>query len=149
MADPITATAIATLLVQELAKSSAGEAGKKLVGDLWGAIARRFKGDARAEKALEGAKTEPSEAATNKLAVYLDEEMEEPEFAAEIRQLAEQIRQLQVAGKQEMATNLDLAGDLKAGNMGQRSMTREPTDQTMVSKVKAQNINLGDMTQEQ
>jgi hypothetical protein len=62
MAEPFTAMAIVTLLVQELAKSSAGEAGKKLVGELWGAIARRFKGNARAEKALEGTKTEPSEA---------------------------------------------------------------------------------------
>jgi hypothetical protein len=56
MAEPITATAIATLLVQELAKSSAGEAGKKLVGDLWGAIARRFKGNVAAERTLAEAK---------------------------------------------------------------------------------------------
>jgi len=50
MAEPITAAAIATILVTELAKSSAGEAGKKLVGDLWGAIARRFKGNAAAKE---------------------------------------------------------------------------------------------------
>jgi hypothetical protein len=61
--EPITAAAIASLLVTELAKSSAGEAGKKLVGELWGAIARRFQGNPVAEEALAVAKAEPSEAA--------------------------------------------------------------------------------------
>jgi hypothetical protein len=62
MAEPFTAAAIAPLLVQELAKSSAGEAEKKLVGNLWGAIARRFRGNAAAEEVLAMAKVEPSEA---------------------------------------------------------------------------------------
>jgi hypothetical protein len=47
MVEPMTAGAIASLLVTELAKSSAGEAGKKAVGALGAlcaAIAKRLRG---------------------------------------------------------------------------------------------------------
>jgi cytochrome c551/c552 len=95
MAEPFTAAAIATLLVQELAKSSAGEAGKKLVGDLWGAIARRFKGNAVAEETLAIVKAEPSAEAARDLETFLRREMKDGAFAAEVGQLAQQIINLQ------------------------------------------------------
>jgi hypothetical protein len=81
MAEPITAAAlaklsegIATLLVTELTKNSAGEAGKKLVGELWGAIAKRFQGNPAAET-LELVKAEPSAGAARDLETFLRREM--------------------------------------------------------------------------
>jgi hypothetical protein len=97
MAEPITTAAIATLLVTELAKSSAGEAGKKLVGDLWGAIAKRFKGNGAAEEALAAVKAEPSAETGRDLETFLRREMKDGAFAAEVGQLAQQIINLQQA----------------------------------------------------
>jgi len=98
MSEPITAAAIATILVTELAKSSAGEAGKKLVGDLWGAIARRFKGNAAAEETLAAVKAEKlpeaRQEAARDLETFLRREMKDAGFAAEVGQLAQQIMNL-------------------------------------------------------
>jgi hypothetical protein len=91
MAEPITAAAIATLLVTELAKSSAGEAGKKLVADLWGAIARRFKGNAAAEETLAIVEAEPSAETGRDLETFLRREMKDGAFAAAVGLLAQQI----------------------------------------------------------
>jgi len=98
VSEPITAAAIATILVTELAKSSAGEAGKKLVGDLWGAIARRFKGNAAAEETLAAVKAEKlpeaRQEAARDLETFLRREMKDAGFAAEVGQLAQQIMNL-------------------------------------------------------
>jgi cytochrome c551/c552 len=123
MAEPITAGAIATLLVTELAKSSAGEAGKKLVGDLWGAIAKRFKGNAAAEETLAIVKAEPSAETARDLETFLRREMKDGAFAAEIGQLAQQIINLDQSQTQQNNTNYgrDLivinqpSGDLRIG----------------------------------
>jgi hypothetical protein len=91
MVEPITAATIASLLVTELAKSSAGEAGKKAVGELWGAIGRRFKGNEAAEEALATVKAEPSAKTGRDLETFLRREMKDGAFAAVVEQLAQQI----------------------------------------------------------
>jgi hypothetical protein len=121
MAEPITAAAIATLLVTELAKSSAGEAGKKLVGDLWGAIARRFQGNKVAEETLAIVKAEPSAETARDLETFLRREMRDAAFAAEVGQLAQQIVNMQQSqqtntnyGRDQIVINQP-SGDLRIG----------------------------------
>ncbi len=95
MSDPITAALIASLLVTKFTEGTAGEVGKKLVTSLWDAIATRFKGDKRAERALATVETEKTPESAQTLAVYLEDEMKTvPEFAAEVRQIAQQIQTL-------------------------------------------------------
>jgi hypothetical protein len=149
MAEPITAGLIAGLLVQELAKSSAGEAGKKLVGQLWEAIARRFQGDRRAEKVLQAVETEKSPEAEQALTVFLQYEMDDADFVRQLEPLVRQIQSLAETGKQEMATDLEVDGNLTAGDMTQRSNSREAIEQTMLKNVKAKAIDLGNLNQEQ
>ena len=115
MSEPITAAAIATILVTEFAKSSAGEAGKKLVGDLWGTIARRFKGNAAAEETLAAVKAEESpearQEAARDLETFLRREMKDAGFAAEVGQLAQQIMNLSQSQVQMTQTNVNHGRD--------------------------------------
>ena len=115
MSEPITAAAIATILVTELAKSSAGEAGKKLVGDLWGAIARRFKGNAAAEETLAAVKAEKlpeaRQEAARDLETFLRREMKDAGFAAEVGQLAQQIMNLSQSQVKMTQTNVNHGRD--------------------------------------
>jgi hypothetical protein len=99
----LAAGAIVQLAFNEFIKSSAGEAAKKLTGealakanDLRKAIWAKFKGSDRAETALAEVEKEGTTEALDKVTKLLDAEMSfEPKFAAQIRQLAQQIINIQ------------------------------------------------------
>lgn len=104
--EPITslaAGAILKLAVDEAVKAGVGEAAKQavtgtaeLAKQLWAKIKGRFQGDARAEKAIQAVEAEQSQPAITKLETYLDDVMtEDPAFATEIRQMAQQIINIQ------------------------------------------------------
>ena len=104
--DPVTTIAagkILTLAFQEVAKAGAGEVAKKtvegaiaLAQDLRAKIIARFKGDKKAETAIVEMETNQSLAALKKLEVYLDDVMaDDAGFAAELRQVAQQIINVQ------------------------------------------------------
>ncbi|WP_293334083.1 hypothetical protein [Microcoleus sp. CAWBG58] len=106
MTDPVTtiaAGAILNLAFQEFAKSGAGEVAKKtvegsiaLAKKLRDKITARFQGNAKAEAAIATLETENSPAALNRLEVYLDDAMsDDPVFAGELRQVAQQIINIQ------------------------------------------------------
>ncbi len=50
--------------------------------------------------------------------------------------------------KQEMATDLEVAGDIEAGDMAQKAKDAAVIEQVMVKNVVAENIKLGNLTQE-
>ena len=136
MSEPITAAAIATILVTELAKSSAGEAGKKLVGDLWGAIARRFKGNLAAEETLAAVKVEPSAEAARDLETFLKREMKDEAFAAEVGQLAQQIINLD----QSRTTRNVEAHDNSTANVIETLNNSGSGNMMFVGKVQGDNV---------
>lgn len=148
MSDPMTAATIATLLLMKFTEGTAGEAGKKLVTSLWDKIAARFQGNKQVERTLATIETEKTQESAQPLVVYLEEEMNyAPDFAEEIRQLAIALQNSKPLGKMEMATDLKVTGDLEAKDMTQKSS--EPSDMTMLKTVEAENITLGNLTQEQ
>ncbi|WP_068814189.1 hypothetical protein [Phormidesmis priestleyi] len=148
MSDPITAATIATLLLMKFTEGTAGEAGKKLVTSLWDKIAARFQGNKQVERTLATIETEKTPESAQPLVVYLGEEMKyAPDFAEEIRQLAIALQNSKPLGKMEMATDLKVRGSLEAKDMTQKSA--EPSDMTMLKAVEAENITLGNLTQEQ
>jgi hypothetical protein len=158
MTDPVTAItagAIAQLAFNEFIKSSAGEAAKKLTGEalakaneLRQLIWAKFRGSDRAETALAEVEKEATPAALDKVTKLLDAEMAlEPDFAAQIRQLAEEVQALKVS-RQTMASDLKVEGNLKAQSMTQRAKSGDVRDQQMLTNVEAGNIELGDLTQE-
>lgn len=104
MTDPIivvTGAKILEFAFNEFIKSSAGETAKKLTdeafikaGELRQKIVTWFKNkqDVKAEKAITAIQKQGSSEAMNKLTTYLDDEMEaEPIFAQDLRQVAQQI----------------------------------------------------------
>ncbi len=99
----LAAGAIAKLAFDEFVKSSAGEAAKRsvsgaieLVKNLRGKIKAKFAGNDRAAAALAEVEQQGSEAALQKVSKYLDLEMDEDKtFATEIRQMAQQIINIQ------------------------------------------------------
>lgn len=103
--EPITAIAAAKIVevaFQEFAKSGAGELAKKSVGgainlikNLRDKIKAKFQGNERVEKALAEVEQGNSEA-LGKVVKYLDIELDEDEvFAKEVRQIAQQIINIQ------------------------------------------------------
>jgi phosphoribosylformylglycinamidine (FGAM) synthase PurS component len=105
MIDPATiaAGAIAKLAFDEFVKSGAGEVAKKTVGGavelvktLRDRIKAKFQGNERATAALSEVEQNGSEAALEKVGKYLDLEMDEEQgFADEVRQMAQQIINIQ------------------------------------------------------
>ncbi|OYQ65653.1 hypothetical protein B9G53_06735 [Pseudanabaena sp. SR411] len=107
--EPVTTTtAIAAAKLVELAfnefvKSGAGEIAKKTVGgaidlvkNLRDKIKAKFQGNERAEKALAEVEKEGDSTALDKVTKYLDLELDEDEaFATEVRQIAQQIINIQ------------------------------------------------------
>jgi hypothetical protein len=104
--DPATAlaaSAIVKLAFDEFIKSGAGELAKTslagaggLINQLREAIQAKFKGNSRAEAALTEVKMQGTPATLDKVSKYLDVEMTEDEaFASDIRQVAQQIINIQ------------------------------------------------------
>ncbi|QDL10921.1 hypothetical protein DP113_26060 [Brasilonema octagenarum UFV-E1] len=101
----VTAAEILKLAFNEFIKSSTGEAAKKLTSEalskaneLRQKIVSRFKDrqNVKAEKAITAVQEQYSLEALNKLTTYLDDEIdEEPSFADDLRQLAQQIINIQ------------------------------------------------------
>ena len=100
--DVLTGTAIAKLAFDEFVKSGAGEVAKKAVGGAIeqsrSTIRKRFAGNQKAEEAIVKIEQERSPEALNKLSVYLDDEMDDPQFNQTLQQLAQQVINI---GKQE------------------------------------------------
>lgn len=115
----LTGAAIANLAFAELAKTGAAEAAKQAVGGavevLRGAIRKRFAGQAKAEGAI--AKAEQGDAAAlNKLAVYLDDEMEaDPQFSQNLRQIAQQI--VNIGQQTQTTVNQTLQDDARGAGV--------------------------------
>ncbi len=104
--EPITAIAaakIAEIAFQEFAKSGAGELAKKSVGgaidlvkNLRDKIKAEFQGNERAEKALAEVEQNGDSTALDKVTKHLDIELDEDDaFATEVRQIAQQIINIQ------------------------------------------------------
>ncbi len=108
MIDPVTTVAtteILKLAFNEFVKSSAGETAKRLTGEAFNkakelrqkiVIWFRDNENTKAEKAIVAVQEQGSLEALNKLTTYLDDEMEtEPVLAQDLRQLAQQIINIQ------------------------------------------------------
>lgn len=98
MAEPITTALIVGLAAQKFAEGAAGKAAEKLVERLWGAIATRFKGRKKTEEnlaAIAASKGQDAGAIEKVAAVLTGEFVEDEEFEVELKELGQQIIQIQ------------------------------------------------------
>lgn len=146
----LTAAAIATLFFSEAAKEggkSLGAGASKLVSQLITTVRNKFKATGT-ERLLARAEKQPTEANVNSVQAELVAQMEEDEgFTTQLQEL---LTQLEAAGvvRQVMASGIEVAGDLEAEDMSQKSSHSSSVDQEMLTNVKAQNIRLGNLRQE-
>lgn len=150
--EPITviATTIATLFFSEAAKEggkSLGTGISRLVNQLVVAVRNRFKA-AGTEGLLARAEKQPIAANVTLVEAELVAQMEEDrEFAAQLQEL---LMQLEAAGvvRQVMASGIEVAGDLEAEDLSQKASRGGSVEQEMLTDVKAENIRLGNLSQE-
>jgi hypothetical protein len=113
MADPLTAGLLVTLAVQEFVKSGTGDLAKRFTADaiakipvLWGKIKTRLTGkSAKVDEALakvEGGDSTAVETLTKNLDVILDED---PDFAEELKILAQTIQAGKIQDNSSMIQN--------------------------------------------
>ncbi|OLP20038.1 hypothetical protein BST81_02015 [Leptolyngbya sp. 'hensonii'] len=121
MTDPFTAAAgiwtagkIAELVFQKFAEAGAGKLGEKFtetgiqkLGDLWNRIRNRLRGkqDQKVDEALVHVE-KGDRAALATLQKYLDVEMLEPEFAAELQAIAQEITLNQIQDNSSQTQNI-------------------------------------------
>jgi hypothetical protein len=146
----LTAAAIATLFFSEAAKEggkSLGAGVSKTVTQLMTAVKNKFK-TSGTEGVLARAEKQPTEVNVDRVKAELAAQMEEDAgFAAELKDL---LAQLESAGvvRQVMASGIDVTGDFEAADMSQKASRGGSVEQEMLTDVKAQNIRLGNLSQE-
>ncbi len=146
----LTAGAIATLFFSEAAKEggkSLGAGVSKTVTQLVAAVKNKFKASGT-EGVLARAEKQPTEVNVDRVKAELAAQMEEDAgFAAELKDL---LAQLESAGvvRQVMASSIELTGDFEAEDMVQEAGRGSLVEQEMLTDVKAQNIRLGNLSQE-
>jgi hypothetical protein len=98
MAEPITTALIVGLAAQKFAEGAAGKSAEKLVERLWDAIVTRFSGRKKTEEnlaAIEKAKGADVGAIEKVTAVLAGEFVEDEDFEASLKDLAQQIVNIQ------------------------------------------------------
>lgn len=157
--EPVTLTAaalaqlsagIGTLFFSEAAKEggkSLGAGVSKAMSQLVTIVRNKFK-TAGTEGLLTRAEKQPTQANVSLVKAELVAQLEEDGgFAAELKDL---LAQLEAAGvvRQVMASGIEVAGDLEAEGMSQKASRGSSVEQEMLTDVKAQNIRLGNLSQE-
>jgi hypothetical protein len=150
--EPLTLTAatIATLFFSEAAKEggkSLGAGVSNMMSQLIAAVRDKFSAAGTAGL-LTRAEKQPTEANVNLVKAELAAQLEEDAgFAAKLKEV---LAQLEAAGvvRQVMASGIELSGDLEAGDMSQKASRGSSIEQEMLTDVKAQNIRLGNLSQE-
>jgi len=142
MADPLTASLLVTLAVQEFVKSGGGDLAKRFTAEaiakipvLWGKIKSRLTGKSvkvnEALAKLEAGDSNAIETVTKNLDVILDED---PDFAEELRILAKEIQAGEIS--QIGLDNLE-AGELEAEiEQGVKGETMVKTEQVGATEVR-------------
>ena len=133
MTEPITTALIVGLAAQKFAEGAAGKSAEKLVEKLWDTIVSRFSGRKKTEEnlvAIAAAKGQDA-GAIGKVATVLDGEfVEDEDFAASLKELAQQIVNIQ----SQSQTQNQVTGEFKIdAQTGARVKAVNNLDATTVS----------------
>ena len=108
MTEPITTAIIVGLAAQKFAEGAAGKSAEKLVEKLWDTIVSRFTGRKKTEENLAtiAAAKGQDAGAIGKVATVLDGEfVEDEDFAASLKELAQQIVTIQHQSQSQQNNN--------------------------------------------
>jgi hypothetical protein len=150
MAEPITTALILGLAAQKFAEGAGGKAAEKLVGQLWDAIADRFKGRKKTTEnlaAIEAAKGEAPGAIAAVATVLDGEFVEDGEFQRALVTIVEEIRSVEPVRVQKALVGIKTTEGIKGKDLKQKSTGT--TSQEMLVDVEAKSIEFENLTQEQ
>ena len=150
MIDPATITATVTAISAvifnkaiEKGGENLGEAVSNKIGELLNFVRAKFQKEGVEGKLLK-AQEDPSEKNKDRFKRELTELMEDDDdFAKKLVELKEKLDNLE-GGRQIMASGIELEGDLKAKDMKQKGGQH----QEILTNIKAKNIDLGNLSQE-
>ena len=147
----LTATAIATLIFSKALEKGGEQLGKAVsdkIGKLLNLIREKFQKEG-VERKLTKAQEEPNEKNKKRFERELAEQMEDDEaFAKKLKELVEQIKAEDEKVSQIILSEIELTGDLKAQDISQKATRSSAVEQEMLKQVKAQNIDVGNLSQE-
>ena len=100
------------------------------------------------EGLLTRAQNQPTEVNKTKLQDELQTQIDDDKaFAQELKQLVEQLQSQDQKIRQVILSEIELSEDLKAQNITQEATGDGSVEQEMLKKVKAKNIDLGNLNQ--
>ncbi len=147
--EPITATVLISLLFSEAVKESGKALGKgaaETFTKLINTIKEKLKTEGT-EGLLTRVQNQPTEANKNQLKDELQTQIDgDSKFSQELKQLVEELKK-QAPTVQTMLSNLELSGNLKAGDATQEATPGGSVEQKMVTDIKADSIELGNLNQ--
>ena len=152
MVEPLTGAVIVSLFFSEAIKEG-GKFAVKGVADTFAKLVSTIRQKLTTE-GMEGllirAEKDPTEKNKTKLQDELQEYINADEiFANQLKLLVEELKTQDPKIRQVILSGIELTGDLKAQNITQKtSGSSGSVDQAMLTNIKANNIIIGDLTQE-
>jgi len=152
MVEPLTGAVIVSLSFSEAIKEG-GKFAVKGVADTFAKLVSTIRQKLTTE-GMEGllirAEKDPNEKNKLQLQDELQEYINADEiFANQLKLLVEELKTQDPKIRQVILSGIELTGDLKAQNITQKtSGSSSSVDQEMLTNIKANNINVGDLTQE-
>jgi hypothetical protein len=152
MVEPLTGAVIVSLFFSEAIKEG-GKFAVKGVADTFARLVSTIRQKLTTE-GMEGllirAEKDPNEKNKTKLQDELQEYINADEiFANQLKLLVEELKTQDPKIRQVILSGIELTGDLKAQNITQKtSGSSGSVDQAMLTNIKANNIIIGDLTQE-
>ena len=152
MVEPLTGAVIVSLSFSEAIKEG-GKFAVKGVADTFAKLVSTIRQKLTTE-GMEGllirAEKDPNEKNKLQLQDELQEYINADEiFANQLKLLVEELKTQDPKIRQVILSGIELTGDLKAQNITQKtSGSSGSVDQAMLTNIKANNINIGDLTQE-
>ena len=152
MVEPLTGAVIVSLFFSEAIKEG-GKFAVKGVADTFAKLVSTIRQKLTTE-GMEGLLIRAEKDPTEKNKTKLQDELQEyinadATFANQLKLLVEELKTQDPKIRQVILSGIELTGDLKAENITQKtSGSSSSVDQEMLTNIKANNINVGDLTQE-
>ena len=152
MVEPLTGAVIVSLSFSEAIKEG-GKFAVKGVADTFAKLVSTIRQKLTTE-GMEGLLIRAEKDPTEKNKLQLQDELQEyinadEIFANQLKLLVEELKTQDPKIRQVILSGIELTGDLQAQNITQKtSGSSGSVDQAMLTNIKANNINIGDLTQE-
>ncbi|MCX5981287.1 MAG: hypothetical protein NTY89_05685 [Nostocales cyanobacterium LacPavin_0920_SED1_MAG_38_18] len=152
MVEPLTGAVIVSLFFSEAIKEG-GKFAVKGVADTFAKLVNTIRQKLTTE-GMEGLLIRAEKDTTEKNKTKLQDELQEyinadATFANQLKLLVEELKTQDPKIRQVILSGIELTGDLKAQNITQKtSGSSGSVDQAMLTNIKANNIIIGDLTQE-